>query len=164
MAGMVRICGFHMASVLLLAACSEPVPKPPVYSVNPIDVVIASAVSEAARASPSLPASGGDEARGSRVRGMVRVIPPSNEAGTDPQRRVEVRWNGAIEPLVRLTARYFGYLYRAEENRPPAPIVVNMSLADATFLEVVSEINRAARGLARVDVGEGPSLNLSYAR
>ncbi|MCY4542876.1 MAG: DotD/TraH family lipoprotein [Rhodobacteraceae bacterium] len=164
MAGKVRNGSIQVAIALLVAACAKQDTEPAEQSVNAIDVVIASAVSETARASSSIPVRQSNMAHGSRVRGVVRLLPPSHETEADPQRRVEVRWNGAVEPLVRLTARYFGYTFRTEQDRPLQPIVVNLSLSDATLLEVVFGINRAARGMARVEIGDGPSLNLVYAR
>ena len=133
-------------------------------TINPIDVVIASAVSEVAQTSTASPIADGNSNTDTSIRGMVRLVPSSQEANASLQQRIDVNWNGAIEPLARLTARFFSYDYSAETNRPSSPVTVNLSLSGATLLDVIAATNHAARGQARLDIGESRSLRLTYAR
>ena len=153
-----------LVAMLLSAACSREVEERTDPNINPIDVVIASAVSEVANRPTVGLASDTTSNPVPKVRGVVRILPTSLETHDGHHRRIEVKWNGAIEPLVRLAARYFGYGYRAETNRPSSPVTVNLSLSDATLRDILAATNQAANGLARVEIGERRSLKLTYAR
>lgn len=145
--------------VLSMAGCAQ-LASPDrqlVAEPDPIALRLAAAVDKASTALDTL-------ASVEQARNPGAIIEMAPSAPQELRRNMSVEWVGPIETITQRVAERAGYKFQVSGDRPPAPVVVNITATEKTVIDILRDIGLQAGSRADVVVNaEQKIVEVSYA-
>lgn len=124
---------------------------------DPVALRLAAAVDKASAALTTL-------ASVEQAREPGAVIQMAPQAPQELRRIMSVEWVGPIETITRRVAERAGYKFQVTGDMPPAPLVVNVTAAEKTVIDILRDIGMQAGTRADIVVNaEQKIIEVSYA-
>lgn len=138
-----RVIAMTLLAGLPTAGCSSleayvaeqnRVPPPDVVAPDPIELRLAEAAEDAARALDTL-------ARIERVRTPPPPMDSAPDAPPELQRLVSIDWTGPIEPLAARIAERAGYAFSTVGAAPSIPLIVRLAVEQRTVIDLLRSLS-----------------------
>lgn len=150
---------FFLALIVLVTGCAQLAPKDRqlVAEPDPIALRLAAAVDKASTALDTL-------ASVEQARNPAATIDMAPSAPQELRRSMSVEWVGPIETITQRVAERAGYKFLVSGDKPPAPVVVNITATEKTVVDILRDIGLQAGARADIIVNaEQKIVEVSYA-
>lgn len=144
-------------AILALGACTAKTVEPVDPPVSDIDRIIADAADRAARANVAVSEVEVAIADPQRA-GPGQTIPPSVRLPDEIVQKIDLDWQGPVEPMLQALADRAGYTFRVIGRAPATPVTVSITQEDVPLHDVVREAGTMVNDVA--DVILNPSLKM----
>ncbi len=124
---------------------------------DPIALRLASAVDKATSALQTL-------ASVEQARTPSATVEMAPGAPQELRRTMSVEWTGPIETITQRVAARAGYSFNVSGDRPPAPVIVDISAVEKPVIELLRDIGLQAGSRANIVVNaDAKTIEVSYA-